>query len=84
MSIVPSTYLAVGPNCWGKGLSVGQALREARKHLPTWNRHQGARFSVYRVDPAAYVDEMGFIVAPKNGVQSEFIKAVPVAINGKQ
>lgn len=82
MTTAPNVYLAVGPNCWGRGNTVSEALRNARKNLPAYNLREGALLCVYRVTPEAYVDDFGAITYPTGDPIPEFIKAVPVKING--
>jgi hypothetical protein len=72
-AVVINTYLAVGPNSWGRGISVAEAVQNARKNLPTFNLRPGALLCIYRVDTKAYVDSFGDIVTPKGGIQTEFI-----------
>jgi hypothetical protein len=57
-------WIAVGPNCWGKGFSRDQAVAACRTHWPT----RAGRFHpkhltlIETTDPWAYVDEMGGLV----------------------
>ena len=53
--------LVVGPNCWGKGDTIEQAKREAKKHWPRYgSRH--FPYVAYRVSPETRVDEMGMMI----------------------
>lgn len=51
-------YIAVGPNCWGKGFTQDQALAAAVSN----NREARTKHLMYAVvDPWAVIDDMGGI-----------------------
>ena len=57
-------YVAIGSNAWGRGLSRAEALRNARKNLPTFCDKKAAQFNVYDTDDArCYVDERGRLIS---------------------
>jgi hypothetical protein len=69
-----TTYLCIGPNCWGKGeLVVGEmtsaaakAVANCRKNLPSWerNRSKGGRemeYDLWLVPESCEVGELGGI-----------------------
>lgn len=61
-------FLAVGPNCWGRGTTDQEAIKNARKAFSV-SLNGRFRYILYDVDPSTYVDEMGgFCYIPKPGV----------------
>ena len=57
-------YVAMGSNTWGRGLSAGEALRNARNNLPTFADKQQAEFELFKTeDSRCYVDERGRLIS---------------------
>ena len=64
-------FIAVGPNCWGRGDRSDIALKNARKHL-SYDGDQRvkalARYHVYDCSEGTYVNGCGQLVySPANG-----------------
>lgn len=74
-------YLAVGPYCWGKGLTREEAVRNAarnwpRNQYPKVKRPQDKHFSIYTSTGNFTVDGMGQIsstVADINKLQKSIL-----------
>lgn len=69
-------FLAVGPNCWGRGKTEKEALQYAKKNLPRLctPRKDVACYRVYRVGPGSYVDDIdGSIIYPQAGPKPEHL-----------
>lgn len=58
-----TTYICVGPYCWGKASDIGSAVRKAKRALPTFGSTKKMEYDLYSVHPDAYVDDAGNIVA---------------------
>jgi hypothetical protein len=43
-------YVAIGSNAWGRGNSKAEAMRNARKNLPTLCNKKDARFNLFDTD----------------------------------
>lgn len=66
-------YMAVGPFCWGVGLSREEAIRNAKKN---WNanytnikRPQDKHFSVYQSEGKLTCDDMGYVHSSKKDLK---------------
>lgn len=63
-------YMAIGPNCWGRGMTAAEAVKNAKANAP---RHLGAPkwgFILYDVQSDATIDGMGSICyVPREGEQ---------------
>lgn len=57
-SVNARCFLAVGPNCWGKGLTKEKAIANARKYKPSWVKGK-VQWIVFYCHPSSYVDDMG-------------------------
>jgi hypothetical protein len=57
-------YVAIGSNAWGRGNSKAEAMRNARKNLPTFCNKKDARFNLFDTDDSkCYVDEAGRLIS---------------------
>jgi hypothetical protein len=55
-----TTYLVIGPHCWGKGSSIEEAKRNALAELPSESiAPRPCLFITYETPEDAYVDGMG-------------------------
>lgn len=74
-------YLAVGPNCWGKGFTPEQALDAAAQE----NRAARAHHLIYAVtDPWATIDGMGGICyTPRQPLDRTNREYIEIARKGK-
>lgn len=55
-------FIAIGPNCWGKGDNLNQAIRRARVNWPHFidAKAKNENFTVYETqDESAWVDDYG-------------------------
>ena len=53
-------YLCIGPNCWGKGDTIGLAVRGCRSQLPSFHSSL-MDYNLYEVHDDAYVNDLGNI-----------------------
>lgn len=69
-----TTYLAIGPNCWGKASTVETAIANARKSWPSWIKggRSAKNYTVYASDsPEIRVNDMGGICYPREAKVEE-------------
>jgi len=57
--------VVVGPQCWGSGDSMQQAVSKARRCFPTYGEKRFMPYNAYEASPDFEVDEMGYITAIK-------------------
>lgn len=58
-----TTYLCIGPYCWGKSNDTASAIRKAKTALPKFGSTKKMPYDLYEVHPDAYVDDTGRIMA---------------------
>jgi len=51
-------YLAVAPNCWGKAVTAKDAIKNARKHFPSFVGQW--KFLLYDAPADTVVNDMGY------------------------
>lgn len=49
VDITAVTFVAIGPNAWGKGETPDAARRSCRKHIPTYLPKKDRKIVLYRV-----------------------------------
>lgn len=63
-------YIAVGPNCWGKGSTAADAVKQMRANLPSMARN--GDYVVYSCPPSTRVTEFDELAYPKNAEKPPF------------
>lgn len=63
-------FLAVGPNCWGKGNTREEAVKQAKlnfpyRYVPSVKRASDKHFSIYTSEGQFTVDGLGGIHSTK-------------------
>lgn len=76
----PKVYLAVGPNCWGKGKTQAIAIRNARTYKPSWVKGK-VKWIVFYGDPRCFIDDMGNICWPHDAERPEQVAGKSVFAN---
>jgi len=59
-------FMVVGPQCWGKGVTVDVAIRNAKSHWPWsgWGDNHKWWFVLFDVHPDTTMNQMGQMVSP--------------------
>ena len=69
------TFVAMGPNAWGKGDTIPTAVRNCKEHVGSFAKEQGYRIHVLEVTGPFYgVDGMGYIRAENRPVSVKHIE----------
>lgn len=63
-------YIAVGPNCWGKGESAGDAVKQMRANLPSMVKT--GDYVVYSCPRNSRVTEFGELAYPRDAAKPPF------------
>lgn len=66
-----TTYIAIGPYCWGKATSIKQAIANAKKEMPGYIKRRKPDIKVYEVHPDTTVSGMGGFVYPREHAPKE-------------
>lgn len=61
-------YIAIGPNCWGKGNTPKKAVTKMRSNWPSYIKYDRAKFVVVECDSRSTVSSFdGSIEWPSDG-----------------
>lgn len=55
--------VVVGPQCWGSGRTLQQAVAKCRNNWPSFYRSEGMPYNAYEASEDFQVDDMGTITA---------------------
>lgn len=66
-----TVYVAVGPHCWGRGKTMAEAKRKAKRFAPSWMRTLVFRMFKITGDDQPYVNGMGYVCCDADGAKIE-------------
>lgn len=65
-------YIAIGPNCWGKGATTKEAVKAMKRQWPTFLQ-KDAEYKVWSCPAGSKVGEFGSIAYPPAQGRPPFI-----------